>query len=90
MDAQYMFGHPGMGFLTMLIIGGLAGWIAGKVAESRHGLLTNILIGICGAFVGGKLAEVLQIPVHGFLEVLIAAIVGAIIVLYGWRMLRRS
>ena len=27
-DAQYMFGHPGMGFFTMLVICGLAGWIA--------------------------------------------------------------
>ena len=90
MEAQYMFGHPGMGFLTMLVIGGLAGWIAGMITESRHGLLTNILVGICCAFVGGKLAEVLQVPVHGFVQVLIAAIVGAVIVLYGWRLFHRT
>jgi hypothetical protein len=39
-------GHPGVGLFSMLIIGGLAGWIAGMIVESRHGILTNILVGI--------------------------------------------
>lgn len=50
----------------MLVIGALAGWIAGRVTESRHGILTNVLVGIAGAFVGGELAGLLQIPVFGF------------------------
>jgi uncharacterized membrane protein YeaQ/YmgE (transglycosylase-associated protein family) len=84
-DAYGIMGHPEIGLITMLIIGGLAGWIAEKVTESDHGIFTNILVGIAGAFIGGKIAEVLQIPVFGFFRTLIAAIIGAILILFLWR-----
>jgi uncharacterized membrane protein YeaQ/YmgE (transglycosylase-associated protein family) len=88
-DAQTLFGHPGIGLLSMLVIGVLAGWIAERVTDSDHGIFTNILVGICGAFIGGKLAEVLQVPVFGFWRTLIAATIGAILLLFVWRMVRR-
>lgn len=81
-------GQPGIGLFTMLVIGVLAGWIAEKITESNHGLLTNLLVGIAGSFVGGKLAEVLNVPVFGFFRTLIAAIVGAVIVLWIWGQVR--
>ena len=52
-DAQAFLGQPGVGFLSMLLIGVLAGWIAERVTESNHGIFTNILVGIAGSFVGG-------------------------------------
>ena len=88
MDQFAALGQPGVGFFTMLLIGLLAGWIAEKVTASDHGLLTNLLVGIAGAFVGGKLAEVLEIPVFGFFRTLVAAAVGAILLLWIWRVLR--
>jgi uncharacterized membrane protein YeaQ/YmgE (transglycosylase-associated protein family) len=88
-DAQTLFGHPGIGLLSMLVIGAIAGWIAERVTDSDHGIFTNILVGICGAFIGGKLAEVLQVPVFGFWRTLIAATIGAILLLFVWRMIRR-
>ena len=90
MEPQGILGHPGTGLLTMLIIGGLAGWIAGMVTEFRHGILTNILVGMAGAFIGGKLADVLDIPVMGFTRVLVCAIIGAVIILFVWQMVRRT
>ena len=87
-DVQGIMGHPGVGLFSMLIIGGLAGWIAGMVVESRHGILTNILVGVAGSFVGSTLAELLQIPTYGFWRLLIASIVGAIIILFIWRRVR--
>ena len=84
-DVQGIMGNPGVGLLSLIIIGGLAGWIAGMITDSRHGILTNILIGIAGAFVGSKLAEVLQIPTFGFWRLLIAATLGAIVILFVWR-----
>jgi uncharacterized membrane protein YeaQ/YmgE (transglycosylase-associated protein family) len=87
-DVQGIMGHPGVGLFSMLIIGGLAGWIAGMVVESRHGILTNILVGIAGSFVGSTLAELLQIPTYGFWRLLIAATVGAIVILFIWRRVR--
>lgn len=87
-DAQTLLGNPGVGFFMTLVIGLIAGWIAEKVTSSNHGLLTNLLIGVCGAFVGNKLAEVLQVPVFGFWRGLIAAVIGAVIILYVWRMIQ--
>lgn len=88
MDMQHALGQPSVGLLAMLIIGAIAGWIAERITESDHGIFTNILVGIAGAFVGGKLAEVLQIPVFGFWRTLVAAIIGAILLLWVWRAVR--
>jgi uncharacterized membrane protein YeaQ/YmgE (transglycosylase-associated protein family) len=90
MDAQAFLSQPGVGFFSMLVIGALAGWIAGRVTESRHGILTNILVGVAGAFVGGELAGLLQIPVFGFFRTLVAATVGAIVILFLWRQIRSA
>jgi uncharacterized membrane protein YeaQ/YmgE (transglycosylase-associated protein family) len=75
----------GVGFLAMLLIGALAGWIAEKFTRSEHGLLTNIIVGIAGAFIGGFLASVLGITVRGFWGTLIAAIVGATLLIVIFR-----
>ncbi|MGE0340245.1 MAG: GlsB/YeaQ/YmgE family stress response membrane protein [Xanthobacteraceae bacterium] len=87
-DAQTLLGNPTAGFFLTLFIGIIAGWIAEKVTSSNHGLLTNLLVGVAGAFVGNKLADVLQVPVFGFWRGLIAASIGAIIILYVWRMIQ--
>jgi len=80
---------PGVGFFGMLIIGILAGYIEEKVTSSDHGLLTNLLVGIAGSFVGGALANLLNIQFYGWLGNLIVASVGAVIVLWVWRSLRK-
>jgi uncharacterized membrane protein YeaQ/YmgE (transglycosylase-associated protein family) len=59
-NAQTLFSMPGVGFIGMLVIGIIAGYIAEKVTASDHGLLTNLLVGIAGSFVGGTLANVLK------------------------------
>lgn len=82
--------QPGVGFFSMIIIGALAGWIAERITASNYGLLTNILMGIGGAFIGSKIAELLDIPVFGFFRTLIAATVGAVIIIFVWRKLRAS
>ena len=43
-----------------------------------------------GAFVGAKLAEVAQVTVFGFWRTLISASIGAVIILFAWRMIRGS
>ncbi len=88
MQTYAFLADPSIGFFTMLLIGVIAGWIAEKVTASDHGLLTNLLAGIAGAFIGGKLAEVLNIQVFGFFQTLVAASIGAIILLFIWRKIR--
>ncbi|MFG1298947.1 GlsB/YeaQ/YmgE family stress response membrane protein [Xanthobacter sp. V3C-3] len=80
--------QPGVGFFSLLLIGVIAGWVAERVTASNHGLLTNLIVGVAGAFVGDKLASLLNVPVFGFFRTLIAAIVGAIVLLWLWRAIR--
>lgn len=87
-DAQTLLSMPGVGFIGMLIIGIIAGYIAEKVTSSDHGLLTNLLVGIAGSFVGGTLANVLNIQFYGWLGNLLVASVGAVLVLWIWRSIR--
>ena len=87
-EAQAFFSQPGVGFFTMLLIGAIAGWIAERVTSSNHGIFTNILVGVAGSFVGAKLSEIAEVPVFGFWRTLISAAIGAVILLFAWRMIR--
>ena len=79
----------GVGWIGFIVIGIIAGWIAEKVMNSRHGLLTNLIVGIVGAFIGGFLANAIGIAFYGFLGSLVVATIGAIILLWLLRMIRR-
>ena len=87
-NAQTLFAMPGVGFIGMLIIGIIAGYIAEKATASDHGLLTNLLVGIAGSFVGGNLATVLNIEFYGWLGNFLVASIGAILILWIWRAIR--
>lgn len=81
--------RPEIGFFGMLLIGLIAGYIAEKVTASDHGIFTNLIVGIAGSFVGGSLARLLQINYYGWLGALVVATIGAILLLFVWRMIRR-
>ena len=77
-------------FLMWIVIGALAGWLAGKIVHGYgFGLLANIVIGILGAVVGGYI-----LPQLGFIPAsaggdFVAATLGAIIVLVALGVVRR-
>lgn len=49
-----------MGFFSWILLGALAGWLAGKFMKTKKmGLLTNIIVGVIGAFVGGFLVSLI-------------------------------
>ena len=77
---------PGVGFLGMVVIGTIAGWIAEKITASDHGRLTNLLVGIAGSFVGGTLANLVNLEFYGWLGNLLVAAIGATLLLWVWRM----
>ena len=83
----------GVGFFGTLFIGALAGWIAEKATSSSHGLITNIIVGIAGAYIGGFLANALGIRLGEIFSGwvwgnLIVSTIGAIILLYVYRLIR--
>ena len=79
-----IMGTPGMDLFALIIIGGFAGWIAGKVTGARRGLLMNIVIGILGSWLGSTLANYANVAVVGTIGHFIAALVGAILILTVW------
>ena len=42
-----------MSIIVWIIIGGLAGWVAGMIMKTDGGLVKNIVVGIVGALIGG-------------------------------------
>ena len=76
-----LLGTPNIHFLSLIIIGGLAGWIAGNIVGWRHGLVTNILVGIVGSWVGSEIASMAGFAIYGSLRQFVAALVGSIVVL---------
>jgi uncharacterized membrane protein YeaQ/YmgE (transglycosylase-associated protein family) len=76
-----------MGFLlSWLVIGAFAGWIAEKITKSDHSLFVNIGVGIAGAIIAGTIYSLLGISAGGRLGSTIMAVIGALILLYGYKM----
>jgi uncharacterized membrane protein YeaQ/YmgE (transglycosylase-associated protein family) len=72
----------GVGLITAILIGIVAGFIAEKVMRRNHGLLTNLVVGVIGAFLGGFVATALGIGTgSGVIASLLVATVGAILLL---------
>ena len=75
-----------------LVIGGIAGWLAGQImAGGGFGLIGNIIVGILGAVVAGWLFPALGFSIGGpFIGAIINALIGAIIVLFVIGLLKRT
>jgi uncharacterized membrane protein YeaQ/YmgE (transglycosylase-associated protein family) len=68
------------GLIGWIVIGLIAGWLAGKIARGAgYGCITDIILGLVGSVLGGWLFMKLGIFGGGFLYSLAAATVGAII-----------
>ena len=79
--------------IVLVIIGAIAGWLAGKIMSGGgFGLLGDIIIGIIGAFIGGWLWGVLGLPGLGpwWLTVIVSATIGACILLFIIRLVKRA
>jgi uncharacterized membrane protein YeaQ/YmgE (transglycosylase-associated protein family) len=77
--------------IIWLIVGGLAGWIAGLIVKGYGlGLIGNIVVGIIGAVIAGWLLPRVGIVIGtGFIASLINAVIGAVILLVIIGLVRR-
>jgi uncharacterized membrane protein YeaQ/YmgE (transglycosylase-associated protein family) len=86
---------PVITFLLVLVIGIGAGflfdrlagpsWLARQFSGSSRGIITSVLVGVAGAFVGYHIA-VLLAPGGEIVTTVLAAALGAALVLFSWRM----
>jgi len=82
-----------MGWIAWLIIGAIAGWLAGLIVKGGgFGLLGNIVIGIVGAVVAGWLLPQLGINLGppGWVREIINSTIGGVIVLVVIALIRRA
>ncbi len=78
--------------LVILLIGAIAGWLAGQIVQGTgFGLVGDIIIGIVGAFIASWLFP--QLGLHlgaGIVAQIIAATIGAVLLLLIMRLVRRG
>ncbi|MGH8041854.1 MAG: GlsB/YeaQ/YmgE family stress response membrane protein [Rudaea sp.] len=77
--------------IVFLVIGAVAGWLAGLIVRGvGFGLVGNIVVGIVGAFIAGWLLPGLNLGLSGILGSIIYAAIGAIILLVIIGLIKRA
>ena len=71
-----------MHFILNLILGGLAGFLAGKIMESKGGMLRNIILGLIGGVVGGTVLGLFGMNASNWLGQGIVSVVGACLLIW--------
>lgn len=80
-----------IGWLWFIIIGILAGFVAGRLMRGGgFGIVVNLVVGIVGAVLGGWVFGLLGISAGGIIGSLVTATVGAIILLWIISLFQRS
>jgi len=81
-----------MGFIIWIVVGLIAGWLAGQVMKGGgYGVLVDIILGILGGVLGGWVFGLVGIwPGGGILGAIIVSFVGAVILVAITRLLKRA
>jgi uncharacterized membrane protein YeaQ/YmgE (transglycosylase-associated protein family) len=80
-----------MQLLWFLTIGIAAGWLAGQLMKGGgYGLIGDLVIGVIGAFLGGWLFRTLGIVAGGLIGSLVTATIGAVLLLFLIRLIKKA
>ena len=81
-----------MGFLAWVVVGLIAGWLAGQVMRGGgYGVVVDIILGLVGGVVGGWIFDLLGIwPGGGMIGSIVVAFVGAVILVGITRLLKSA
>lgn len=81
-----------MGLLYFIIVGLIAGWLAGQVMKGGgYGVIADIILGILGGIVGGWVFGMLGIwPGGGMIGAIIVAFVGAVVLVGITRLIKKA
>jgi uncharacterized membrane protein YeaQ/YmgE (transglycosylase-associated protein family) len=80
------------GIIIALVIGGVAGWLAGLIMNgSGFGVLVDVIVGIVGGVVGNWLLGLFGFSFGGgLIATLLTAVVGAVVLIFVIRLIRRG
>lgn len=80
-----------MTLLYSIVIGIVAGWIAGLLVKGRgFGLIGDLIVGIIGAVIGGWLFDALGLTAYGTMGLLIMSVIGAVVFLFFIKLIKRA
>jgi uncharacterized membrane protein YeaQ/YmgE (transglycosylase-associated protein family) len=80
-----------MQFLWFILIGIAAGWLAGQIMKGGgYGLVGDLIVGVIGALLGGWLFGLAGIAATGLLGQLVVATLGAIVLLFLLRLIKKK
>jgi uncharacterized membrane protein YeaQ/YmgE (transglycosylase-associated protein family) len=81
-----------MGFLAWIVVGLIAGWLAGQVMKGGgYGVAVDIILGLVGGVLGGWIFGRLRISAGGgMIGSIIVAFIGAVILVGITRLLKRA
>ena len=72
-----------MGLISWIIVGLVAGWLAGLIWKGGgFGLIGNLVVGVVGAILGGWILGLLNFSYSGYIASIITAVIGALILLW--------
>ncbi|MBN9309365.1 MAG: GlsB/YeaQ/YmgE family stress response membrane protein [Devosia sp.] len=77
--------------LIVLIVGAVAGWLAGVIMKgSGFGLVGDIIIGLVGGLIAGWLLPMVGVSFGGLIGSIIMSVIGAVILIFIIRLVRRA
>ena len=80
-----------MELIALIVTGGLAGWIAGRLLRGEgYGFVINVAVGVIGGVLGGKLLALFRVAPDSWLLELAVAVVSAILLLASINLFRRE
>ncbi len=77
-----------LNLIISLVVAGVAGWLAGNIMKVQplqiggNPIIGNVLLGLIGGFVGSAMLWLIGFGTSGLIGGLIAAVLGAIVVIY--------
>jgi uncharacterized membrane protein YeaQ/YmgE (transglycosylase-associated protein family) len=79
------------GLIWAVIVGLIAGWLAGKVMKGGgYGTLMDVVLGIAGGVIGGFVFGLLGLSASGLTGSIIVSFVGAVILIWLVRQLKKA
>ena len=74
--------------IITLVIGGIAGWIAGKLMDSEGSVIRNIILGLVGGGVGNFVLGLIGIHGSGLIGGSLVSVLGACILIWLFKKIR--
>jgi uncharacterized membrane protein YeaQ/YmgE (transglycosylase-associated protein family) len=79
------------GLISWIVVGLIAGWLAGKVMKGGgYGVVADIVLGILGGIVGGWVFGILGLHAGGLVGSIVVAFVGAVILVWIVRKVKKA